>query len=174
MTALQKQCLLRFLGYDTGGVDGIWGSRSQAAAGEFLKKAGEQDLEKALLQAVSRWQPGIRWQDVRYWQREEFRCRCGGQFCDGFPAEPDPVLVALADDLRSRAGRPAIASSGLRCRQHNAAVGGVEGSRHLSGKALDFSVPGMTGERLLALAQADSRTRYAYIIEGGWVHIDVE
>lgn len=31
MTAKQKQCLLTYLGYDTGGVDGIWGTKSMTA-----------------------------------------------------------------------------------------------------------------------------------------------
>ena len=31
MTAIQKQCLLTYLGYDTGGVDGIWGDKSRQA-----------------------------------------------------------------------------------------------------------------------------------------------
>ena len=77
------------------------------------------------------------------------------------------------DDLRQRAGRPAHASSGLRCSTWNAIQGGVANSRHLTGKALDFSVEGMSGNQLLSLAQSDPRTRYAYIIDGGWVHVDV-
>jgi tRNA nucleotidyltransferase (CCA-adding enzyme) len=31
----------------------------------------------------------------------------------------------------------------------------------------------ISGKDLLAAAQADPRTRYAYIIEGQWVHVDV-
>ena len=31
MTAIQKQCLLTYLGYDTGGVDGIWADKSRQA-----------------------------------------------------------------------------------------------------------------------------------------------
>ena len=45
--------------------------------------------------------------------------------------------------------------------------------RHLM-SPLDFSVEGMSGKQLLALAQKDPRTRYAYIIDGGWVHVDVQ
>ncbi|MGM9548963.1 MAG: peptidoglycan-binding protein [Faecousia sp.] len=33
MTVKQKQCLLAYLGYDTGGVDGIWGG--EVPAGDF-------------------------------------------------------------------------------------------------------------------------------------------
>ena len=92
----------------------------------------------------------------------------------GFPAEPHRTLVELVDDIRAKAGKPARASSGLRCTVWNEIQGGVANSRHLSGKALDFSVEGMSGSGLLSLVQSDPRTRYAYIIDGGWVHVDVE
>lgn len=31
MTIKQKQCLLTNMGYDTGGVDGLWGDKSRQA-----------------------------------------------------------------------------------------------------------------------------------------------
>ena len=43
----------------------------------------------------------------------------------------------------------------------------------MTGKALDFSVETLSGSQLLSLVQSDPRTRYAYIIDGGWVHVDV-
>ena len=114
------------------------------------------------------------WDHIRYWNREEFRCRCGGKYCNGFPAEPDQTLVELVDDIRHKAGRPGIPSSGLRCKTWNSLQVGVANSDHMIGKALDFSIEGMSGAQLLSLAQADPRTRYAYIIEGQWVHVDVK
>lgn len=188
MTVRQIQHLLGYLGYYTGTVDGIWGAQSRNAASSFQREfgslvvdgiAGEQ-TQQALIQAVAEGMPekkkpeGRFWEGVRYWTREEFRCRCGGKYCDGFPAEPDETLVALVDDLRAAAGRPAHASSGLRCKVWNEIQGGVGNSRHLTGKALDFSIEGLSGEALLDLAQKDKRTRYAYIIDGGWVHVDVQ
>ena len=116
---------------------------------------------------------GTFWDHIRYWTREEFRCKCGGKYCDGFPAEPDQTLVELVDDLRADAGRPGHPSSGLRCETWNRIQGGVADSRHRKGKALDFYIEGYSGSQLLARAQADPRTRYAYIIDGQWVHVDV-
>ena len=43
MTDKQKQCLLTYLGYDTGGVDGIWGEKSRNATEAFQRDYG---LEK--------------------------------------------------------------------------------------------------------------------------------
>lgn len=187
MTVKQIQHLLAYLGYYTATVDGIWGNQSAAAASRFQQDygnlsvdgiAGEQ-TQDALKQAVANGMPERQkedsfWEHTRYWNREEFRCHCGGKYCNGFPAEPDKNLVELVDDLRAEAGRPAHASSGLRCMVWNNIQGGVSNSRHLSGKALDFSVEGLSGNQLLSLAQKDTRTRYAYIIDGGWVHVDVE
>ena len=187
MTVKQTQHLLAYLGYYTAQIDGIWGSQSAAAAARFQRDygnltvdgiAGEQ-TRKALKQAVAVGMPQKPekenfWSHIRYWNREEFRCHCGGKYCDGFPSEPDRTLVELVDDLRSKAGKPAHASSGLRCAVWNKIQGGVSNSRHLWGKALDFSVEGLSGNQLLTLAQQDPRTRYAYIIDGRWVHVDVE
>ena len=46
-------------------------------------------------------------------------------------------------------------------------------SRHLSGKALDFYIEGVSGAQLLSAVQRDKRCRYAYIIGGQFVHMDV-
>ena len=187
MTVRQIQHLLAYLGYYTASVDGIWGNQSSTATYRFQQDYGGMtvdgiagsETQEALKQAVANGMPEKQekdtfWKQIRYWNREEFRCRCGGKYCCGFPAEPSEVLVQLVDDIRHTAGRPAHASSGLRCSVWNSLQGGVSGSRHLSGKALDFSVEGMSGRQLLTLVQSDPRTRYAYVIDGGWVHVDVQ
>lgn len=191
----QRQHLLAYLGYYKMKVDGDWGSGSREACKAFQRDRnltpdgyGGPDTDKQLRYAVYN---GLEktvpvdedinvpttetfWDHIRYWSREEFRCRCGGKYCNGFPAEPDQTLVELVDDIRHKAGRPGIPSSGLRCKTWNSLQGGVANSDHMIGKALDFSIEGMSGAQLLSLAQADPRTRYAYIIDGGWVHVDVE
>ena len=209
MTIKQKQCLLNFLGYDTGGVDGIWGSKSRNATEQAQEDLGipadgvwGPQTETAVLEAVytydvedyldpypvpeadtslsdsnvGKTELELLFDGIRHWSPEEFRCRCGeyhAPYCDGFPVLPDRTLLELVDDLRHNAGSPGHRSSGIRCPQHNADSSGAAGSRHLKGKALDFFIEGMTGNQLLKAAQADPRTRYAYIIEGQWVHVDV-
>lgn len=186
MTVRQIQHLLGYLGYYDGAVDGIWGEKSRSGTSRFQGDWGlavdgipGENTRQALKQAVAEGMPEKNqsdsfWKEIRYWTREEFRCRCGGKYCDGFPAEPDKTLVSLVEDLRAAAGRPGRASSGLRCRVWNEIQGGVANSRHLTGKALDFSIEGLSGSKLLVLAQKDPRTRYAYVIDGGWVHVDVQ
>ena len=190
MTVKQRQHLLAYLGYYVGAIDGDWGSGSKAACTAFQRDRnirtdgyGGPETDKALRHAVAndlmKPEPvpdsdtGTFWDHIRYWNREEFRCQCGGKYCTGFPAEPDQTLVELVDDLRAKAGRPGHRSSGLRCATWNAIQKGVKNSKHMSGKALDFFIEGMSGAQLLALAQADPRTCYAYIIEGQYVHVEV-
>lgn len=184
MTPFQHQCLLACLGlYPAKEVDGLWGAKSRSAAQTLQRRLGlnptgeiTPETEEALLRAVKEGLPPDRfWEGIRFWDREEFRCRCGGRYCNGFPAEPSQTLVSLAEDTRSYFGRPAHASSGLRCPTHNRAEGGVETSRHQYGKALDFRVEGKTAQEVLTYIKADPRTRYAYIIgRGPYVHVDVE
>lgn len=198
MTAEQKQCLLKYLGYYTGTVDDIWGNLSRQATEafqrDFLEPAQVDGIfgpitEERILEVIASGEKApvqtvpdpdtddLFWDHIRYWTREEFRCRCWEYneepLCDGFPVEPDRTLVELVDDIRHKAGRPGHRSSGIRCPRHNANSKGVKDSRHLSGKALDFYIEGLSGRELLALAKADPRTRYAYIIDGSYVHVDV-
>lgn len=201
MTVKQRQYLLAYLGYYLGTVDGDWGAGSKAACTAFQKDRnltvdgyGGPETDKALRYAVyndlTKQEPvpevvgsknetttGTFWDHIRYWKREEFRCRCGeyhAPYCNGFPVEPDQTLVELVDDLRHSFGRPGHPSSGIRCEQHNAdQPNSAPNSKHKYGKALDFFIEGVSGAALLARAQADPRTNYAYIIDGQYVHVDV-
>ena len=162
MTTKQIQCLLLYLGYPVGAPDGIAGSQTrqavklfQAAEGLTVDGIVGEQTEIRLKDAV--WQDrfakdnivpssgqstaktGTFWDEIQYFQRAEFRCQCGGKYCDGFPAEPVEETVRLADEIRRRAGVPLRVNSGLRCKQHNADVGGVWNSLHLTGQAIDLA-----------------------------------
>lgn len=170
MTLRQKQCLLGYLGLYTGAMDGIWGKGSKAAEEEFCRQYGDFTPEN-LLKAVEN--PDDFWEEIPNFTREEFRCRCAGRYCDGFPAEPSRALVRLAQGVRDAFGRPVILSSGVRCETHNANVGGVAGSRHKTGTAMDFRVDGVPAARVLEFVRAQPQTHYAYDIDGVYLHMDV-
>jgi len=181
MTIKQVQCLLAYLGYPVGTPDGITGDQTRQAvklfqAAEGLTVDGDpgQETQTALLAAVtagriytptatetaSSGQGGAKmgtfWDDIRYFSREEFRCQCKGKYCDGFPAEPAEETVRLADEIRRRAGAPLNVNSGVRCKQHNADVGGIWNSLHLTGQAIDLSPIGkdISAARLQEIAEA--------------------
>lgn len=186
MNIKQRQCLLAYLGYYVGNIDGKWGKMSETACKAFQADYGgleangkcDSDTEKALKHAVAYGMPAKKeepenfWDGIKYFKRSEFACKCG-KYCNGFPVEPKKALVQTADKVRAHFAAPATVSSGVRCEQHNANVDGVANSRHKYGKAMDFSVRGVSGKELLAYAQAQPEIRYAYIIEGDWVHMDI-
>ena len=197
MTLLQIQCLLQYLGYYTITVDGIWGPGSEQATRDFQKAEGlEVDgipgklTQAALLDAVSNGrfkaadttQPdseetgteALWWNDIKYFTREEFRCKCGGKYCNGFPAEPQEGMVRAIDNVREHFGKAFTPNSGVRCPTHNANVGGVSNSRHLYGKAVDFHVPGKTAAQVLDYLATLPGLGYCYDIDGTSVHMDIE
>lgn len=194
MTVFQIQCLLAYLGYYTIPVDGITGPGTRAAVTAFQKDFGGlvvdgipgDATQKALRHAVAYGidrpdtstetakPPDDFWADIQYFTREEFRCKCGGKYCNGFPAEPSETLVRLADQVRKHFGSPMIVSSGLRCQQHNDnQPGSVPNSRHIVGKAVDFSVIGHNAVEVLSYVVTLPEIRYAYQIDGSYVHMDV-
>lgn len=190
MTNDQKQCLLRYLGYYTEDVDGIWGADSKAATKEFqkdnnLKEDGVfgSSTEKAALAHIaaktgfkkvsSESTGGLWWKNIKHFTRDEFKCRCGGKYCKGFVVEPEEKLVRVADDIREELGAPATVTSGVRCTRHNANVGGVSNSRHLSGKAMDFGIKGKTADQIIAVVKKHPEIRYYYKIDNKHVHMDI-
>ena len=199
MTIKQKQCLLSFLGYYGGQIDGIWGQQSRKATEAFQRDyqltvdgvfgdATDQRIREVIASGEDPESVNIDtadwWQGIRYWTREEFRCRCGeyhAPYCSGFPVEPDRTLVELADKVRAHFGRPAHRTSGIRCQKHNADSGGKPNSRHLRGKALDFWVDGVSGAKLLAYVLTLPGVNFAYQITDSktgkltdCVHMDVK
>ncbi len=190
MTVKQKQNLLAYLGYYVGEIDGIWGTLSKTATKAFQKDFGgltangivDADTEKALTHAVAfgiarketttKAETGTFWDGIKHFTRKEFKCKCGNIYCNGYPTEMKKGVVTVAERTREHFGSPATVSSGLRCSRHNANVGGVSNSRHLSGKAIDFCVKGKTSAQVLAYVQKQPEIRYAYAIDGQFVHID--
>lgn len=153
--------------YYTGEVDGIYGPLSRKAVEDFqrdysgLTVTGEADeaTDKAMRHAVCYGMPimdvtdsnvGSKtrtfWDEIEFFDRNEFMCQCyrhnNPPFCDGFPVEPQEKMVRTVNEIRRRLGVPVTivdsGGSGVRCPQHNAAVGGVANSNHLYGKAADL------------------------------------
>ena len=176
MTIKQKQCLLCYLGYYSGAIDGIWGKQSDSATRKFQQVQGLEEngifdatLEKKILEVIGKddW-----WQEIRWFDRKEFACKCG-KYCDGYPSEMRREAIAIADSARSHFGKPATVVSGLRCQTHNANVGGVANSQHMYGEAVDLRIQGVSAGELLLFLQAQPGVRYAYAINDTNVHFDI-
>lgn len=185
MTIKEKQCLLCYLGYYVGNIDGSWGTLSKTATKAFQKDFGltadgvcGTETEKALKHAVAYGMPtkaveaapsGDFWGKIKYFRKAEFACKCG---CGA--SDMEEKLIKNADKVREHFGNTMIVSSGRRCTTHNAKVGGVSNSRHLTGKAMDFCVSGMSASMVLTYVQKLPGIRYAYAIDNNYVHMDID
>jgi peptidoglycan hydrolase-like protein with peptidoglycan-binding domain len=191
MTNKQRQHLLAYLGYYVGNIDGIWGTLSETAMNAFkadfkgldTPNMPENAPEKALKHAVAydlfktepvKDETGTFWDEIEYFDRSEFACKCGGKYCNGFPAEPDERMVRIADQLRKNLGVPITIISGLRCKTWNAIQDGVSNSQHMYGEAADIYAKGVPQSRVEAELDKIGGVRYHYpIISSSNVHFDV-
>lgn len=185
MTNKQKQCLLFYLGYYTGSIDGNWGSKSAVATKKFQSDYGitadglcGSVTEKAMRHAVCYGMPvkkadsatGDFWSGVKYFERNEFKCKCGK--CGGFPVEPDEKLVKLLVQIREHFDSPITITSGVRCKTHNTNVGGASSSQHLKGTAADIKVKGKTPKEVAAYCETLLPKSGGIGIYSTWVHVD--
>lgn len=191
MTVKQKQNLLAYLGYYVGDIDGVWGTLSKTAMEAFKADFKGFDTpnipddapEKALKHAVAydlfktepvKDETGTFWDEIEYFDRSEFKCKCGGKYCNGYPSEPDERMVRIADQLRKNLGVPITVVSGLRCKTWNAIQGGVSNSQHMYGEAADIYAKGVSQSRVEQELDKIGGVRYHYAITGSSnVHFDV-
>ncbi|MBF0421910.1 MAG: hypothetical protein HQL73_02840 [Magnetococcales bacterium] len=82
-----------------------------------------------------------------YFSRAELACPCCGK-CD-----MDPGFIVALDAVRKAYGKPMVITSGYRCFSHNASVGGVKGSAHLVGKAVDVRTTAEEAGKLIPVAK---------------------
>lgn len=166
MEVRQLQNLLQYLGYYEGRVDGISGPMTEQAVAEFRKDNGNpnlgDELEEVLIGAVfhSKFKnatssnkvatSGNWWDNIKHFRREEFACKCGK--CGGYPVEPSEKVVRVLDVFREEVGLAVYINSGIRCKEHNEAVGGADDSRHLYGDAADIRCPGKMPSELYNIA----------------------
>ena len=198
MTNKQRQHLLAYLGYYVGNVDGDWETLSKTACKAFqtdfggiaVDGFGGPETDKALKHAVAigflrreevsdsgteqPTQTGTFWDEIEFFTRDEFRCKCGGKYCNGFPAEPKEQLVRIADQLRKNLGVPITIVSGLRCPTWNQIQGGAADSQHQYGEAADIYCSGISQLRVETELDKIGGVRYHYAIKGSInVHFDV-
>ena len=115
---------------------------------------------------------GTLWDEIKYFKKQEFACKCG-KYCNGYPAEIDMNMVKIADEIRNRIGKPITINSGLRCKTHNANVGGVSNSQHLLGNAADLGCPsGCTPTQMASIAEEIMGDTGGIGIYSWGIHID--
>jgi hypothetical protein len=175
MTIKQQQLLLSFLGYYNGKIDGITGPQTQDAIRKFQSCYGlvsdgicgakteakirevignpalekkQEDTPVVTKPVVSKPVTGDDfWDGIKYFKPEEFQCQCG---CGAKNIDHD--LVLILEKIREHYGKPVRINSGVRCKTHNARVGGAANSQHLDtyAKAADIGTISGTTPRAMA------------------------
>lgn len=165
-------------------VDGIIGNDTINAIKSIQSKKGLKidgiagaDTIKALKGTSSSTSSSstVNWDKVKYFKKSEFKCQCGGKYCNGYPAEMNPKLVNILEGLRKYFDKPVDVTSGLRCKQHNKNVGGVSNSQHQYGNASDIYIAGVDKSKIKAKAY-ELGAKYVYYgtpSMGQSVHINV-
>jgi len=75
----------------------------------------------------------------KYFTVSDFTCKCGCK-----EVLYTPRLVSKLDQIRDHFQRDVVVTSGFRCETRNKEVGGVDGSLHVDGQAIDFVVRGVS------------------------------
>lgn len=197
MTVERKQLILAWYGLiEPKDVDGIWGPQSAAATRKLQTALGlTPDGVFGTATAGEIWNAiykgrelqfdatdnnvgnntGTFWDEIEYFDRSEFQCTCRGRGCNGFPVEPVERLIRNAEAARKHFGRVATVSSGVRCKLRNSELpGSASNSLHMRGKAMDFSVRGVSSATLLAYVRTLPEVDEAYAIDGSFVHMGVQ
>ena len=186
MNIKQQQLLLSFLGYYTGaingttspqaairkfqtdykiGVDGIFGPQTEAKIREVI---GNPEKEKKQENATT---GDAFWDGIKYFKQSEFACQCG---CGANNINHD--LVKILEKIRKHYGKPVRINSGVRCKTHNARVGGASNSQHLDtyGNAADIgTISGTTPSAMAAYVETLMPNTGGIGIYSWGIHVDV-
>lgn len=113
-----------------------------------------------------------------YFDDYEFSCKCHRHAVDGEGHNVldhiiDKRLVDLLDRIRERIGQPLHISSGYRCEEHNAEVGGVPNSFHVQGIAADIWADGYSVDALAEIAVEEGADGVGRYYGDEFVHVDV-
>ena len=144
-------------------VDGVFGAATEKRIREVIATGEKPDktdctsdctnVQNNNTENSTDGNTGTVWDEIKYFKKQEFSCKCG-KYCDGYPSEIDMDMVKIADKIRAKIGKPITINSGLRCKTHNANVGGVSNSQHLLGKAADLGCPaGCTPTQMASIAE---------------------
>lgn len=111
--------------------------------------------------------------DFKNFNYNEFKCKCGGKYCNGYPVAFSYDLASNLQKIRNYFRKPLIITSPLRCNQHNKNSGGTSTSKHLKGWAVDFYINGVSANSLMNYVKKLPYFRYTYQVSGNVIHYDI-
>lgn len=114
--------------------------------------------------------------DFPNFKYSEFKCKCKGKYCNGYPVPFSYDLASNLQKIRTHFGKSLHINSAVRCEQHNEHVGGVKHSKHKLGWAADFYVSGVSYEDLYKFVKTLPYFNYCYRIHkgGSTMHYDIK
>jgi uncharacterized protein YcbK (DUF882 family) len=104
---------------------------------------------------------------ARFFSLYEFECPC----CNRVMLSP--YLLTRLNHLRNIINRPIYINSGYRCKEENQRVGGVPGSYHLLGMAVDIQVKDILLSDLLIYAQGLEFNGIGFYENNNFLHLDI-
>ena len=105
---------------------------------------------------------------TKHFSRHEFACKDGCGM-----AVVDVDILAMLEEVRSWAGAPVHITSGSRCEEHNAKIGGSPTSYHVKGMAVDFKVEGFEPKAIYDLLEEWYPDSKGIGLYSSWVHFDL-
>lgn len=113
--------------------------------------------------------------DFKNFKYSEFKCKCGGKYCNGYPVPFSYELAKNLQNIRSHFGKPLTITSPLRCETWNSKQGGVKNSRHKKGWACDFYIKGVNYNTLAKYVKALPYFNYCYRVKKNQdvIHYDI-
>ena len=83
------------------------------------------------------------WKYCDNFKPDEFKCPCGR--CTGYPTWMKANELKNIQAIRDHFGKPMHITSGIRCKDFNSSLrGSSKTSKHLEGRAVDFTMPTVT------------------------------
>lgn len=136
-----RQKYLKELGFYKGEIDGSVGPLTREAYkgiqdAYFRRKSDRDGLYGLNTDILLR--SAYNFINIKNFKLSEFKCKCGGKYCTGYPAVVDRNLIRYLQMMRENRGKSITITSGLRCPTYNKKIGGVSGSSHTKGKAADI------------------------------------
>ncbi len=157
--------------------DGVAGSNTKQKCKEYQANHGlAVDGICGIATRNSIYSKNLSWDNFKHFKQSEFTCKCGCGLNN-----INLNLVNVLEKIRDHFGGHAVhITSGCRCIKHNKDVGGVQGSRHVIGKASDIYIDNVSTSDLLNYCQhlvQEGTLRYTYTNNknmNGVVHIDIQ
>lgn len=113
--------------------------------------------------------------DFKNFKYSEFKCHCGGKYCNGYPTAFSYDLASNLQKIRNHYGKALIITSPLRCDKWNTKQGGVKNSKHKKGWACDFYVKGVSYNSLANYVKKLPYFHYCYRVKKNQnvIHYDI-